>query len=188
MIWEHLTSRSETKCRRCEEPVHIGDDVLYWHGTTIHWRCRSRWDETGQTPAAVPSDNSRTIFLRPTATGPPNVSVTVTENPADLMPEYAPEGPDRSAIREEAPKLDPGDEIQTGPAAPQRERLLKVFEFLKAYTELRYPPVRDIGQQLRVLWLKNLPEHPSVEVFQGDAEPTMNQKMQTSFSVLRALT
>ena len=54
---------------------------------------------------------------------------------------------------------------------PQRERLLKVFEFLKAYTELRYPPVRDIGQQLRVLWLKNLPQHPSVEIFQGDRGP-----------------
>ena len=53
---------------------------------------------------------------------------------------------------------------------PQRQRLLKVFEFLKAYTELRYPPVRDIGQQLRVLWLKNLPQHPSVEVFQGDRQ------------------
>jgi len=56
------------------------------------------------------------------------------------------------------------------PIQPQRERLLKVFEFLKAYAELRYPPVRDIGQQLRVLWLKNLPQHPSVEVFQGDRE------------------
>jgi len=54
---------------------------------------------------------------------------------------------------------------------PQRERLLKVFEFLKAYTELRYPPVRDIGQQLRVLWLNRLPQHPSVEIFQGDRGP-----------------
>ncbi|MGD0130140.1 MAG: hypothetical protein ABSF46_32895 [Terriglobia bacterium] len=54
---------------------------------------------------------------------------------------------------------------------PQRERLLKVFEFLKAYTELRYPPVRDIGQQLRVLWLNKLPQHPSVEIFEGDREP-----------------
>ncbi len=54
---------------------------------------------------------------------------------------------------------------------PQRERLLKVFEFLKAYTELRYPPVRDIGQQLRVLWLNKLPQHPSVEIFQGDRVP-----------------
>src|SRR6266567_4489098 len=30
-----------------------------------------------------------------------------------------------------------------------RGRLTKLFEFLKAYTELRYPPVRDINSQLR---------------------------------------
>jgi hypothetical protein len=57
---------------------------------------------------------------------------------------------------------------EQSPIQSQRERLLKVFEFLKAYAELRYPPVRDISQQLRVLWLKNLPQHSSVEVFRGD--------------------
>src|SRR5207249_9572149 len=45
-----------------------------------------------------------------------------------------------------------------------RERLIKLFEFLKAYTDLRFPPVRDIAQQLRSLWLKDLPSHPSVEL------------------------
>ncbi|MGH7989643.1 MAG: hypothetical protein ACREDS_05525, partial [Limisphaerales bacterium] len=57
-------------------------------------------------------------------------------------------------------------------AQPQleRERLLKIFEFLKAYTELRYPPIRDVGQQLRALWLKNLPEHSSLEIFQGNGK------------------
>lgn len=48
----------------------------------------------------------------------------------------------------------------------QRERLTKLFEFLKAYTDLRYPPVRDINQQPRTLWLKDLPAHPSVKLFQ----------------------
>lgn len=47
----------------------------------------------------------------------------------------------------------------------QRERLTKLFEFLKAYTDLRYPPVRDINQQPQTLWLKDLPAHPSVELF-----------------------
>lgn len=47
----------------------------------------------------------------------------------------------------------------------QRDRLLKVFEFLKAYLDLRYPPVRDIRQQMRVIWLKDLSQHASVEVF-----------------------
>src|SRR5882762_6102296 len=46
-----------------------------------------------------------------------------------------------------------------------RERLTKLFEFLKAYTDLRYPPVRDINHQARTLWLKDLPAHPSVELF-----------------------
>ena len=62
--------------------------------------------------------------------------------------------------------------IMDGQAATQchRERLRKVFEFLKAYVELRYPPVRDIEQQLKVLWLNDLPQHPSVEVFRGGTD------------------
>ncbi len=48
---------------------------------------------------------------------------------------------------------------------PTRERLTKLFEFLKAYTDLRFPPVRDIAQQPRSLWLKDLPSHSSVELF-----------------------
>jgi hypothetical protein len=71
----------------------------------------------------------------------------------------------------------------TGPAhgesayhtLPQmRERLSKLFEFLQAYTELRYPPVRDITQQPHSLWLKDLPVHPSVELFQ-DASRTEDE-------------
>jgi len=46
-----------------------------------------------------------------------------------------------------------------------RERLTRLFEFLKAYTDLRFPPVRDINSQLRTLWLKDLPAHSSVELF-----------------------
>jgi hypothetical protein len=57
------------------------------------------------------------------------------------------------------------------PPHPERDRLRKVFEFLKAYTELRYPPVRDVAQQLRILWLKDLPQH---------------RKTLTSFCALRA--
>jgi very-short-patch-repair endonuclease len=49
----------------------------------------------------------------------------------------------------------------------QRGRLRKIFEFLKAYTELRYPPVRNIEQQLKVLWLKDLPKHPSIELYRN---------------------
>ena len=48
---------------------------------------------------------------------------------------------------------------------PVREGLTKLFEFLKAYTDLRYPPVREIAQQPRFIWLKDLPAHVSVELF-----------------------
>src|SRR6516164_5083548 len=43
--------------------------------------------------------------------------------------------------------------------------LRKVFEYLKAFTELRFPPVKDIEQQKKVLRLDKLPLHPSVELF-----------------------
>jgi len=59
---------------------------------------------------------------------------------------------------------DAKEETQT-----HRERLSKVFEFLKAYLELRYPPLRDIERQLRVLWLKELPHHTSIEIFRNGA-------------------
>src|SRR2546426_3751113 len=51
-----------------------------------------------------------------------------------------------------------------------RERMTKLFEFLKAYTDLRFPPVRDIAQQPRSLWLKDLPSHPSVELFRDSGK------------------
>ncbi|MBU6400181.1 MAG: hypothetical protein KGS61_07665, partial [Verrucomicrobia bacterium] len=53
---------------------------------------------------------------------------------------------------------------------PMRERLTKLFEFLKAYIDLRFPPVRNIAQQPRSLWLKDLPLHASVEVFRDVGE------------------
>ena len=52
-----------------------------------------------------------------------------------------------------------------------RERLTKLFEFLKAYTDLRFPPVRDINQQPRSIWLRDLPAHPCVELFRDIAKP-----------------
>jgi len=48
---------------------------------------------------------------------------------------------------------------------PARERLTQLFEFLKAYSDLRYPPVRDVDEQPGVIWLDQLPAHPAVELF-----------------------
>jgi len=50
---------------------------------------------------------------------------------------------------------------------PMRERLTKLFEFLKAYTDLRFPAVRNIAQQPYSLWLKDFPSHSSVELIRG---------------------
>jgi hypothetical protein len=49
-------------------------------------------------------------------------------------------------------------------AALPRKRLTQLFEYLKAYSDLRYPPVRDIDQQERRLWLDSLPVHPCVDL------------------------
>jgi very-short-patch-repair endonuclease len=43
-----------------------------------------------------------------------------------------------------------------------RQRLTQLFEYLKAYSDLRYPPVRDIDRQERTLWLDALPAHACV--------------------------
>lgn len=66
-----------------------------------------------------------------------------------------------------------------------RERLTKLFEFLKAYTDLRFPPVRDIDQQLRFIWLRNLPTHPCVELFRDIAKPEEAGEDQDHDVVLR---
>src|SRR5215469_2278965 len=43
-----------------------------------------------------------------------------------------------------------------------RDRLLRVFHYLKALDEHRNPVKRQLGEQLWSLWLKDLPDHPSV--------------------------
>lgn len=40
---------------------------------------------------------------------------------------------------------------------------MKLFEFPKAYVELRYPPISNISQQPGVLWIDDLPANPSIE-------------------------
>ena len=43
-----------------------------------------------------------------------------------------------------------------------RDRLLRVFRYLEALNEHRNPVKRHLDQQLWTLWLKDLPDHPSV--------------------------
>jgi very-short-patch-repair endonuclease/Cdc6-like AAA superfamily ATPase len=49
-----------------------------------------------------------------------------------------------------------------------KERFTKLFEFLKAFSDLRYPLVSNIDEQLRVLWLGNFSGHAALEVPHGE--------------------
>ena len=50
------------------------------------------------------------------------------------------------------------------PVPIQQNRMFQLFEFLKAYIEHRYPPVRSIEQQLKTLRLGDLPQHPAIQL------------------------
>ncbi len=57
-----------------------------------------------------------------------------------------------------------------------RQRVSKLFEFLKAYVDLRYPPIRNISQQPGVLWLDDLPPHPSIELGENNDGDEINDE------------
>src|ERR1700733_10075885 len=44
-----------------------------------------------------------------------------------------------------------------------RERLARVFQYLEALNQHRNPPKRQVREQLWTLWLKDLPDHPTVQ-------------------------
>ena len=58
-----------------------------------------------------------------------------------------------------------------------RERLLRVFRYLGALNEHRNPVKRHIDEQLWTLWLKELPNHPSIR---RGSSPTAAAAAQTS--------
>src|SRR4051812_19819157 len=43
-----------------------------------------------------------------------------------------------------------------------RERIARVFRYLKALNEHRNPAKRDLSEQPWALWFRNLPDHPSI--------------------------
>lgn len=45
-----------------------------------------------------------------------------------------------------------------------QSRLKNLFEFLKAYNDLRTPVISDISKQIATLWLSSLPRHPSIKL------------------------
>jgi very-short-patch-repair endonuclease len=58
------------------------------------------------------------------------------------------------------------------PVTLTKERFTKLFEFLKAFSDLQYPLVRNIDEQLRVLWLDNLSGHAGAEVHRDEPKET----------------
>ena len=50
-----------------------------------------------------------------------------------------------------------------------RERIARVFRYLKALNEHRNPAKRDLSEQPWTLWFRNLPDHPAIQrrVFNG---------------------
>ena len=51
-----------------------------------------------------------------------------------------------------------------------KERFTKLFEFLKAFSDLQFPLVRNIDEQLRVLWLGNHSAHAGLDVHHGETK------------------
>lgn len=43
-----------------------------------------------------------------------------------------------------------------------RDKLVRVFRYLEALNQHRNPAKKQIGDQIWTLWLKNLPDHPSI--------------------------
>jgi hypothetical protein len=59
--------------------------------------------------------------------------------------------------------------IEQPTTALKRQRLVKLFEFLKAYTDLRFPAVRDIDKQIKLLGLKVCPRTHRLNCFSNKA-------------------
>lgn len=45
-----------------------------------------------------------------------------------------------------------------------RERLGRIFRYLQALQDLRYPPVSKVDRYSWYLWLSEIPQHPCVQV------------------------
>ena len=56
---------------------------------------------------------------------------------------------------------------QEGEKSIIQSRFKSLFEFLKAYNDLRTPVVRGISQQIATLWLRSLPKRGSKVFHQG---------------------
>lgn len=60
-----------------------------------------------------------------------------------------------------------------------RERLARIFRYLEALNQHRNPAKRQISEQPWVLWLRNLPVHPSTRKATFDEYPNTNAEIET---------
>jgi len=88
------------------------------------------------------------------------------ESAAPLPPAPSPEPVEQEPGRKSAAP-EPAEPV----ASMTKKRLTQLFEYLKAYSDLRYPAVRDIGDQPHVLPLHKLPAHPAVERVADNRNP-----------------
>jgi hypothetical protein len=51
-----------------------------------------------------------------------------------------------------------------------RKRLKQIFQYLEAFNQQRNPIIRQVEDQAWTLWLKNLPQHPSIRCGGGEDE------------------
>ena len=61
-------------------------------------------------------------------------------------------------------------------ASTIQTRFKSLFEFLKAYHDLRTPVVRDISDQIATVWLSSLPKHPSIKL--NEHIPSTKQELE----------
>jgi len=62
-----------------------------------------------------------------------------------------------------------------------RDKLIRVFRYLEALNQHRNPARKQIGEQVWTLWLKDLPNHPSIR--QGTPRHRQSAEMQETKTV-----
>lgn len=58
-----------------------------------------------------------------------------------------------------------------------RERITQIFRFLQAFDQLRNPVIRRVQDQPWVQWLRDLPDHPAVQMAEVSGPPTDDPAM-----------
>lgn len=79
---------------------------------------------------------------------------------------------------------------QEGEKSIIQARFKSLFEFLKAYNDLRTPVVSDISQSIATVWLSSLPKHPDIKLneYITSAKPEFKEDGQQENDVVLEIT